>query len=989
MNDILNISSKNSYLTTKQWEKILQYVTEKRKEEKKSNYTNAKIVLENTVNEEVQNSPQLRMTYNLRRSSVNYIYFDLSQSDVTISASSYSGKDINGQSISGTHSDDNQYYIYQSNNGSYVYEDMINWKNTIVNNSDVTNVVENWLIQAAEVNKTPTNNRIHISGNGTYNITIDNIWSTYVPSTPASRTTGAIAYSPGATAGGELNFTFLNHNRIESFHIQNNSKGQKVTLTSPSNENTLTVIATKDKGNYWAAAIGNSDNASDLKNFYIEGGTIYAGTRIEDNCSAIGGGGNGIGQITISGGIVTAVASTSGTAIGGGIGYSSEGGKGEVTIIDGTVYAYNHCAYLPLDNTYYAVPSVAIGGGSSVKSVGNQGTVNISGGYVYAQSIGGAAIGGGGSTTKTGGKANVNISGGTVIAKSIRGMVSNGTDSIQILAGASIGGGTGATSGGDANITISGDAKVYTGSIGGGKATKENSPIGAAEVIIDGGTIQGQIIMSKGASSACSFIMNNGLIDNLNNQNIYLEDGINEVKEFAFIEGNGGAVFIQSGSATLNGGIIQNCQDFLKRSGFGDGGGAIFVNGGDFIMHGGTIQNCEGHNGGAVLVKNGNVIIEGLADNNRPYIYNNYARDGGGLMSWGAESKISIKNALICGNRTGGSGGGVYAYDNGSVEIYEDTIIAENQASNSGGGAASSGIMTIFGGSIQDNYSNSLGGGLFASNNIIFYNGKVNNNTSKQGGGFAVVGGDITIYDGIIDNNTSLENGGCIYINNGNYTMEGGQLNNNISEQSGGALFINGGNANINSGIISSNIALNTGGGISILDGSAYIGIVEDFDSHIHPVLENNIALEGGGLFINGGTTIMYCGKIRNNHTYEKTVNVYVANGDFKYNGGQIGINYDTGVFINGGEFKDESNEGKVKHELHYKNSLNGDIYNYKIPPSKWMASPKGDILSVVETDLTSPTWKDKFPEYEFVGWEDGGLINDKVYMLIANFEKK
>ena len=64
------------------------------------------------------------------------------------------------------------------------------------------------------------------------------------------------------------------------------------------------------------------------------------------------------GVVTINGGTVTAVAHTTGTAIGGGIGFSSAGGPGYVTITGGNIYAYN------LENPH-GIPSAAIGGAGS------------------------------------------------------------------------------------------------------------------------------------------------------------------------------------------------------------------------------------------------------------------------------------------------------------------------------------------------------------------------------------------------------------------------------------------------------------------------------------------------------------------------------------------------------------------------------------------------------------------------------------------------
>lgn len=1053
MNNVLDVSSKNSYLTTKQWDEIRKYVYSSSEKNniitEESNIVNIiddsnDLLLESQPFVMMRSTPLMMSTNNVISLAFTdeYIYFDLNKANVIITDTTYEGQDGSGNVVSGTHSQDNKYYVFQSNDDYSgidslpAYASMDSWKNTIVNNSDVTNVIDSWQAQATKAGKTSTNNRIHITTKTDCDLTIDNIWSTYVVARPDSRATASIAYVPPSGATGTLTLNLIRHNRIESFHINNTAASTtSIVITSESEDNTLTVAATVDKGNYWASAIGNNDNSTGaIYNLNIAGGTIYAGTRIQDNCTAIGGGGNGHAGITISGGVITAVASTSGTAIGGGIGYSSNGGDGNITITGGTVYAYNHCAYLPLDGVNHFVPSAAIGGGSSVKSTGNKGTVIISDGTVYAQSIGGVAIGGGGSTTRTGGAADVKILGGNVTAKSVRGTVTNGTDTQDVLAGASIGGGTGKISGGNAIVTISGDAVINTGSIGGGKSTGENAPIGSANVTINGGTVHGQIVMAAGSGTPCSFVMNDGLIDNKKNESVYWENGTNEPKGFAFIEGNGGAVFVQNGTATLNSGIIQNCKDLSKQSGVGDGGGAIFVDGGDFIMNGGTIQKCDGHNGGGVLVKSGNVIIDGSksTNDNKPYIYNNTARDGGGVMSWGGDSKITIKDATIHKNSCNGSGGGAYAHSGSTIEMYENVIISENKASGNGGGAASSGIITISGSTIKQNTAGNYGGGLYANANIIFHDGIINNNASKYGGGASVNNGSFIMENGTIASNTSALYGGGIYISKGNFTMTDGEVSSNTSGSAnsttgmGGGVYIENGNFNmqygeiidnnttcdggaiyisgtdnttltVESGLIGNNIALNYGGAIYITNGNIIIGTEichndGETSNHIHPIIENNIASNGGGIYVDGGVTTMWCGDIRYNKTYEKTVNVLVADGSFTYNGGTIGVPHDSGVFVNGGLFGDNTSEpeAKIKYELHYHSVLDDTIYNGGVPESKWIASPRGDILHKEDCDDSSPTWSDLFPEYEFVGWENKSENDtDETVNLYAIWQEK
>lgn len=87
------------------------------------------------------------------------------------------------------------------------------------------------------------------------------------------------------------------------------------------NSATLTVcnLTQNANTNYWCLSIGNNDSQDQVYNLSLNGGNIYAATTQMDDCTAIGGGGNGVGEVTVSGAVVTAVSSSSGTAIGGGV----------------------------------------------------------------------------------------------------------------------------------------------------------------------------------------------------------------------------------------------------------------------------------------------------------------------------------------------------------------------------------------------------------------------------------------------------------------------------------------------------------------------------------------------------------------------------------------------------------------------------------------------------------------------------------------------
>lgn len=150
------------------------------------------------------------------------------------------------------------------------------------------------------------------------------------------------------------------------------------------------------KGGIWSAGIGGGYNGNG--EVTISGGEVTAEGGWH-NAAGIGGSCDGSGKVTIKGGKVTAKAYGDAASIGGG-----RRGSGDVTILNGTVTATK-------SNDYYQVTGIGGGPDSTKKS-----TVRILGGVVdavgnkYGSGIGGGKggveveIGGGAQVTAKGGK---------------------------------------------------------------------------------------------------------------------------------------------------------------------------------------------------------------------------------------------------------------------------------------------------------------------------------------------------------------------------------------------------------------------------------------------------------------------------------------------------------------------------------------------------------------------------------------------------------
>lgn len=704
------------------------------------------------------------------------------------------------------------------------------WRDYITNNSVVESVIEAWDTKenidadaldadvsrssdgaVRKVGRCSTPFFVNVSGNSerdvlVCDITLDNIYSRYQLH-GATRTSGGLTFTPNQDYS-KLIVNLIGDNRVGNVHyysgrdksgdlLYNNElilQGSgsltaacvdfHVSMSAQSSgenynaDNVMGYFA-----NYWCSAIGGDDgSAGNSIGIVIKGGTIFAGTTQAENCTAIGGGGNDRGYVTIEGGAVTAVATTTGTAIGGGIGFNSQGGIGNVKIRGGNVFAYNHA-------NEWEIPSAAIGSAGSWASAGGSGEVEITGGYVYAQTALGTAIGGGSSKTRQGGSAKVTISGNSyVIAKSIPAIDKYTGD--EYPAGSGIGGGTGGVSnattkdtppayGGAAEIIISGNPTIRTGTIGGGKTNNPEGKIGHATIDISGGDISAQFVMAGGAGDGMitTFNMSGGTISN--------SDVIN--KEYYHIKNNGAAVYMEDGVFTMTAGTIRNCVANM--------GGAVYIKKSEnalldpeFVMQGGSIEDCRSSShGGAVYLEGGSVVLSGGV------IHGNLASNGngGGIyiakgdFTMSGDAQVSYNSALHRDSESTGNGGGIYVTSpNGEVNVtVESGTINNNTCDYDGGGicvdmSASSGddapkaIVRIgkenSGPSITNNKATMYGGGLYAigeNAEVTIDGGTIKNNrvtnyvtnedVANEHGTVVLNGGDVTHVVVTFDVNTT------------------------------------------------------------------------------------------------------------------------------------------------------------------------------------------------------------------------------------------
>jgi len=262
--------------------------------------------------------------------------------------------------------------------------------------------------------------------------------------------------------------------------------------------------------------------------------------------------------------------------------------------------------------------------------------------------------------------------------------------------------------------------------------------------------------------------------------------------------GNGGAVYIDGGTATVEGGSFEH-NAAAK-------GGAIYVASGDLTISGGTFggedaKSNSAENGGAVYYAgSGTLEISG-----GEISYNRATTgSGGALYAEGGLIKVSGGNIHHNGAAQG-NGGAIYA-DSAIINVSGSTTTTKitNNTARSGGAVyfAASGTFTMSGGQISDNTAANGDGGAIriSAGTVDLTNGSIINNTANGNGG-AVHGGAaiVTVSGGTYAGNQA-HNGSAFYIDTGTGNFSGGTIQNNTISPSheGGAVGIGSDSAKLN-----------------------------------------------------------------------------------------------------------------------------------------------------------------------------------------------
>ena len=647
-------------------------------------------------------------------------------------------------------------------------------------------------------------------------------------------------------------------------------------------------------------SINNNTSAIDGGGVYMNGGSfsITTGGTITTNSATQDGGG-----VYVNGGTFTVSASreiikNTATRNGGGVYVASSGtfnsngivGKsnnantaergagvytaGELNIQGGNIQ------YNTMTGTAKLGAGVYIAGGTTTMSGGsiNNNTTDIDGGGVYIAS--GATF-----TMNTGATISANTAkGATAIGDGGGGVYNAGTFTMnggEIFSNTANNGAN--TSGG--GVSTSGTFNMFGGTIG--KSGSPNRSRYGGGVCVAGGTFTldgGDIVFNEASNGASSPTWYSG-------GGVYVAANAT----FTLTSGNVGKVV----------GTTANLNKALE-------GGGVYV-AGTFNCNGGNVQyNTATSNGGGIyLAASGTLNFTDGFSMSAGTIRNNTASAFGGGVYIPAGVTYGMSGGEIYSNTATTSGGGVYvvgtdANTKGVFNMTGGTIgkddsskayLFNKAATGAGVYVAAYGEFTMQNAEILGNTATSSGGGVYVIANGTFTmdNSTIHHNTTSLHGGGIFTSGSVTatntngickIYNNTATNSSNTRNGGGVYIEEkGSFSMTGGEIYNNTARNNGGGIYVTT-KATSSCTLTNCDVYGNTsthGAGV-YKEANAVLSITGG------KFYSNAATTNGGGIYISGGTGAsaatlsgVSIGKTDGRATYPNTAKVgggiYMATG--------------------------------------------------------------------------------------------------------------
>lgn len=286
-----------------------------------------------------------------------------------------------------------------------------------------------------------------------------------------------------------------------------------------------------------------------------------------------------------------------------------------------------------------------------------------------------------------------------------------------------------------------------------------------------------------------------------------------------------------------------------------EGGGIFLGEGSALSLEGGCITGNQATRGGGIYAGE-----ESLLSVSGGVIEENIAKSGGGIY---AKCPAEISSCLIKGNTAEYNGAGIYAEAGRDQKLNLASVTLEGNSSGGHGGGIyiKNCVLNLLSGTVDGNQvtaAHACGGGVYIDEYAGFTIGQgvkiSNNSAANSGGGVCVSGGtpasDFVMNGGEISGNSAINGGGIATTGVGCFEIMGGSVKDNSASMDGGGIYVSFAFTRDVSKLISGctiegNSAVNYGGGI-FLQGNSFID-VELCGNRI----ENNSALDGGGVYVN------------------------------------------------------------------------------------------------------------------------------------------
>ncbi|MBQ4569301.1 MAG: hypothetical protein IJA62_04535 [Ruminococcus sp.] len=365
------------------------------------------------------------------------------------------------------------------------------------------------------------------------------------------------------------------------------------------------------------------------------------------------------------------------------------------------------------------------------------------------------------------------------------------------------------------------------------------------------------------------------------------------VKNSAYL---GGALNINSGTATVTDSTFTENSALKNSSGSYGNGGAVIVTGGTVIASGENVfeSNSAENHGGAVYVTYSNV---------------NNEKVGG---------TVNMTDGVFKNNTAAVSGGAISSRTNGNVTLTGTKLISNSALSNKlneGGGAiyTNTNTLTLSGVTMDGNTSGYYAGALMASEAEVTINGNSVISNSQGGTGAALhfaATSNVSISDTEISHNTASVNG-AVYVNNSTVDMTNVTASGNKAAN-GGVIYASNANTKITAtdSTFTQNNATN-GGAVYIANGAM---------NFVRGEITENTAKTAGAVYSDNGK-VSFDGTSINNNTASSTAGVaYTVDGTLSFanalveensaagNGGAVYVKY-TPVTITDSTFANNTSD--------------------------------------------------------------------------------